>query len=312
MMGMKIAAIQLNVDFANVTYNLNNNAEKWIGESVCDGAQLVILPEFFTTAIGFSDKMFPAVAQNCGVRKRMAQWAHDFDIAVGGSFVEFNDENAYNVFLLCFANGKTYEHKKDIPTQFENCYYTNGDINNNLQTPIGNIGIALCWEMIRCDTVRRMAGKVDFILAGSCWWDLPDDAPPERQSLREYNQKLAQDTPVRFAELLQVPVIHANHCGNITTLNFPHADKLQTRQFVGATQIVSGQGEVLVARAFSEGEGFISAEIEWDGDKRKKAECPNGYWIPDLPDSYINAWNTINPLGAQYYRDTTIQRYKTV
>lgn len=308
---IKVAAIQINADFANVQYNLNN-AETWIRKSVGDGAELVLLPEFFTTAIGFSDKMFDAVSENRRVREQMVQWAHDFDITLGGSFIEFDGENAYNVFLLCFSDESTFEHKKDIPTQFENCYYTNGDTVNILETPIGNIGIALCWEMIRYDTVRRIIGNVDIVLAGSCWWDLPDDASPERQPLREYNQKLAAETPARFAELLQVPVIHANHCGKVTALNFPKADSLQKRQLVGAAQIVSGQGETLVSRGFCEDEGFVCAELEWDSNNRKKVICPQGYWIPDLPESYLNAWNTLNPLGVQYYKDTAIQRYKTV
>lgn len=307
---MKIAAIQINADFANVAYNLDN-AEKWIRKSVRAGAKLVVLPEFFTSAIGFSDKMFSAVSDNRRARDQMIQWAHSYNAIIGGSFLEFDGRNAYNMFLLCFPEGSIYEHKKDIPTQFENCYYTNGDTDHVLQTPIGNIGIALCWEMIRYDTVRRMNGNVDFVLAGSCWWDLPDGAPVERQPLREYNQNLAAQTPARLAQILQVPVIHANHCGKITAFSFPTADRLQTRQLVGATQIVSGQGEVLAAKAFSEGEGFVCAEIEWDSGKRKSVSCPEGYWIPDLPESYLNAWNTLNPLGADYYQKTALQRYQT-
>ena len=215
------------------------------------------------------------------------------------------------MFLLCFPDGSTFAHKKDIPTQFENCYYTTGDTENILRTPIGRIGVTLCWEMIRYDTVRRLAGKVDFVLAGSCWWDLPEDAPPERQPLREYNQRLAAETPARLAGLLRVPVIHANHCGRVTAGNFPGADRQQTRQLVGATQILSGQGQILASRAFDQGEGLVCAELEGGGGRRTDAPYPTDYWIPDLPESYINAWNTLNPLGARYYRDIAVPRYKS-
>ena len=107
---------------------------------------------------------------------------------LGGSFLEFDGANAYNLFLLVLPDGTSYEHRKDIPTQFENCYYTKGDEENVLITPYGNIGVALCWEMIRQDTLSRLQGKADIILAGSCWWDLPVDAGPEREPLRRYNQ----------------------------------------------------------------------------------------------------------------------------
>lgn len=85
--------------------------------------------------------------------------------------------------------------------------------------------------------------------------------PAERESLRQYNQGLAYEVPVTFAKLSRVPIVHANHCGIVTAYNFPNADKLQTRQFVGAAQIVDGTGQVLARRNFFEGGGFVIADI---------------------------------------------------
>lgn len=75
-------------------------------------------------------------------------------------------------------------------------------------------------------------------------------APAERESLRQYNIGLAYEVPVTFAKLSPVPIVHANHCGIVTAYNLPDADKLQTKQFVGATQIVDGSGLVLARRNF--------------------------------------------------------------
>lgn len=306
---MKIAALQVNAVFADVNANMEDIA-KLVENAVADGAELVLLPEFFTSAIGFSEKMLTAVMQNQVVKTRLCHWAHDYNVIIGGSYIDFDGNDAYNRFLLCFPNGSTFEHKKDIPTQFENCYYTDGDKNHILHTPIGNIGIALCWEMIRFDTIRRMTGKVDIVLAGSCWWDLPEDAPLERQLLREYNQRLAAETPVTFAKLLQVPVIHASHCGKVTAFRFPNADTIQTRQLVGATQIISGTGAVIRRKSFNEGQGIICADIIWDVKNRKTFDYPSKYWIPDLPDSYLNAWDMMNPIGKKYYNDISLKAYK--
>lgn len=38
---------------------------------------------------------------------------------------------------MIFPDGKVFTHKKDIPTQFENCYYTRGDTDHILHTPMG-------------------------------------------------------------------------------------------------------------------------------------------------------------------------------
>lgn len=307
---MKIACIQLNADFADVASNLTQ-CESYIRQATLAGAGLIVLPEFFSSAIGFSEQMLEVAIQNQNVQHWLKKLAAKFNIIIGGSYIAFDGDNAFNLFCLVFPSGEVFEHKKDIPTQFENCYYTEGDENNVLVTPIGNIGVALCWEMIRYDTLRRIAGQVDLILSGSCWWDLPIDAPIEREALRQYNQGLAREAPVTLAKLSGVPVVHANHCGKVTASNFPSADKLQTRQFVGAAQIVDGSGQVLARRIFSEGGGIVAADIFWDTSKRKTAdEFPDKYWIPDLPDSYLHAWDTINPKGKLYYNTVALPYYK--
>jgi predicted amidohydrolase len=308
---MKIAAIQLNADFADVKSNLIQ-AENYIRQAALADAELVLLPEFFTSAIGFSEQMLDVAKQNNQVLRFLEQWAAKYKVIIGGSYIAFDGEDAYNLFNLVFPSGEIFEHKKDIPTQFENCYYTNGDENNVLFTPIGNFGVAMCWEMIRYDTLKRLTGKVDLVLSCSCWWDLPVDAPPDRDSLRQYNQSLACETPVILANMLSVPVIHANHCGKVTALNFPDADKMQTRQFVGAAQIADGNGRLLARKLFSEGGGFVISDIAWDTNNRKRSnDFPPKYWIPDLPDSYINAWETVNSKGKQYYNTVALPYYKS-
>lgn len=127
-----------------------------------------MLPEFFTSAIGFSKNMLEVATQNKNTHNTLVQWAGKYNIPVGGSYVSFQGDNAFNLFELVMPDGETFAHKKDIPTQFENCYYTEGDTDNIMVTPLGDFGVALCWEMIRYDTLRRMAGRVDAVLAGSC------------------------------------------------------------------------------------------------------------------------------------------------
>lgn len=307
---MKIAAIQLNCHFADVNSNLRK-AEKYIRQASNKNADLVLLPEFFTSAIAFSPKMNDVALQGTFVRSKLKELSSELDIIIGGSYLSFDGNECHNTFDLIFPDETVFSHKKDIPTQFENCYYTMGDIDNILHTLIGEIGVALCWEMIRSDTLKRLSGKVDLILAGSCWWDLPVDAPAHREPLRQYNQKLALQTPVTFAKLLHTPVIHANHCGTITANNFPDNDKLQTRQLVGSTQIIDADGIVIIRKNFSEGEGIIIKDISISKKQRKMETVDDTrYWIPSLPDSYIKAWENINPIAHAYYEKHTLPYYR--
>ncbi len=307
---MKIAALQLACKFADVEFNLTK-AARFIQQARTAGADLVLLPEFFPSAIGFSPEMDPVALKGNRAHKVMTTLSKEMNLIIGGSFLSFDGTDCYNMFELIFPDGSVYQHKKDLPTQFENCYYSNGDTLHILHTPIGEIGVALCWEMIRWDTVKRLSGGVDLILAGSCWWDLPQNAPMEREPLRRYNQKLALETPVTFAKLLHTPLIHASHCGTVTSCSFPAGNFLQTRQFVGAAQIIDGNGFVAARKEFFEGEGFVLAEVPFSHNNRRAAVIPpKKYWIPDLPDSYLQAWQKINPIANEYYLNHTLPYYQ--
>jgi predicted amidohydrolase len=308
---VKVVAVQMNTKLADVRSNLKI-AEKLVSEAALAGAELIVLPEFFTSGIAFDDQMFQVVSYDTITQTKLLELSKKLNVIIGGSYLTFDSNKAQNTFQLVFPNGDSYTHHKDIPTQFENCYYTNGDENNILHTPVGDIGVALCWEMIRYDTVKRLLGKVDFVLAGSCWWDLPEDASPERQPLRMYNQNLAKETPVTFAKLLNVPVVHASHCSKFTANNFPQADRLQTRQMVGAAQILNGKGEVLARRAFDEGESFVMSDIQTENKLQTQAALPSKrYWIPDLPESYLAAWEKYNALGKNYYQNISLPYYQS-
>ena len=316
-LNMKVAVIQLDAVFADFNENLKR-VNNLVFQAVKDGAEFVVLPEFFTSAIGFSSKLLDTVLQNKKTHEFLVQLSSQYNIIIGGSHLFFDGYQCYNLFELVFPGGETFTHKKDLPTQFENCYYTKGDTNRILHTPIGDIGVALCWEMIRYDTIRDLSAKADLILAGSCWWDLPDNALPERDPLRQYNQQLALETPVQFAKLLHTPVIHANHCGKVTAYkftnsdnNFPIDSELQTRQMVGAAQIISSEGEIIARRTFHEGGGIIAENLKWRNTIRKEADADrNKYWIPDLPESYLKAWETLNPQGEKYYNTIALPYYR--
>lgn len=286
----------------------------YIQEAALSGAELILFPELFTSAIGFSDKMLDVAIINTQTETLLKKWAAEYDIIIGGSYIVYDGTNAFNMFQLVFPSEEVFEHRKDIPTQIENCYYTNGDECNILSTPIGNIGIALCWEMLRYDTVKRLINKADIVLTGSCWWDLPEYSVDDREVLRQYNQNLALETPVVFAKLLGVPVIHANHCGKATTLSFPYKENIQTRQFVGAAQVIDAQGNIINRRSYDEGAGMLLCDITWDSHNEQDSKTniiPNEYWIPKLPTSYIEAWKTINPQGVEYYINEALPYYRS-
>ena len=162
--------------------------------------------------------------------------------------------------------------------------------------------------MLRYDTLKRLSQKVDIVLAGSCWEDLREGAP-----LRQYNRQFALQTPVKFAELLQVPLIHSNHCGEVTAIDFYDENNPFTYQMVGAAQMINEDGSIIARRSFDEGEGMIISDFSFDKSKRKPANIEYGkYWIEDFPEPYAYAWKNYNPICKAYYENTAKPYYNAM
>ena len=177
----------------------------------------MILPEFFTSGVGFSKKMNQASLPLDGpAMALLISLARTHDAVFGGSYIAWHGNDCYNTFVLAMPDGSTYLHNKDLPTMWENCYYVGGSDDGILQTPTCKVGVALCWEFVRSMTVRRLINRVDMVVGGSCWWTLPDKRLPGfPRRLHDENVSIMQKTIVRFARMLGVPVVHRGPCRRI-------------------------------------------------------------------------------------------------
>ncbi len=299
---MKIAAVQMVATLGDVNKNLQS-ARRLAAEAFAGGAQMVILPEFFPTAMGFHPVMDRVAEKPDGHAMRMfMELAASYNGIIGGSFIVSVGKHAYNRFFLVFPDRQFFFHDKDQPTMWENCYYRGGADDGVLTTPVGDIGVALCWEFVRTRTARRLLGRVDLVVGGSCWWSLPKKRLPGfSHSVKNNNFSIMEKTPARFARMLGCPVVHAAHAGRFngnTPLlpGFPYESF-----FLGETQIVDAGGEILARMKQSEGEGHIMADIT-PGRRQPAETIPDGFWIPKLPAPIRFAWWYQNLHGKWYYQ----------
>jgi predicted amidohydrolase len=304
---LRVAAVQMKARLGDCDYNMRA-AEQLARDAFRQGAEWVILPEFFTTAVGFHTKMLGAALSLEGRPMEMLKaLAKGNDGVVGGSYISLRGSDSYNTFVLAFPDGTTQQHDKDQPTMWENCYYLGGNDDGVLNTPVGSIGVALCWEFIRTRTVRRMLNRVDLVVGGSCWWTLPEKRLPGfPEELHERNLKIMVQTPGRFARLLGVPVVHAAHAGELEgglplVPGFPYRS-----YYLGETQIVDGEGRILARMRHEDGEGFVSAELDLTEKHGPGETLPEGFWIPNLPRAFRLMWTLQNLHGRSYYRRKTL------
>jgi predicted amidohydrolase len=182
-----------------------------------------------------------------------------------------------------------------------------------VETRFGSAGIAVCWELIRHQTIRRLAGRVRFAITGNQWWSTARNWPGAAAfgAVEQYNRYLSENAPVEFARLLGVPVLHASHCGGFTgrmpltpwsSLTVPYVS-----EFVGATQIVDAEGRVLAARNAREGAGVVTADIEI-GNLALPAPVTRAFWVPSLTLLHKLFWHHQNTCGKAHYRREAARR----
>ena len=301
-MKLRVAAVQMKARLGDTGYNIDA-AERLAKEAFRQGADWVILPEFFTSAMGFHPKMLDAALPLEGRPMEMLKGlAREHSGVVGGSYIALRGRHSYNTFVLALPDGTTLMHDKDQPTMWENCYYQGGNDEGILNTPAWSTGVVLCWEFVRTRTARRMLGRVDLVVGGSCWWTLPEKSLPGFPAgLHDRNLEIMVRTPARFAGLLGVPVVHAAHAGGFEGglplfPGFPYRS-----HYLGETQIVDGAGRILARMRREDGEGFVSAELDLSEKHDPLESVPEGFWIPNLPRAFRLLWAIQNLHGKHYY-----------
>jgi predicted amidohydrolase len=302
---IRVAAVQMTAELANVEANLLK-VERLTRAAFDRGARWVVLPEFFTSAIAFHPDMASAIREvNGPPAQLLCKLALEGKGFVGGSFLAWRDGNAYNSFILALPDGSTLRHDKDYPTLWENCYYVGGSDDGIIPTSDGNVGVALCFEFVRSRTATRLKGKVSMVLGGACWWGLEDRAPADHPA-RKWLLDLLKATPGRFAGLLGVPVVFASHAGHFDGLQWPGKPVRFPSSYLGETQIVNGRGETLARMSREDGEGVITADITLGEVPGERVTIPDRFWIPEMPEGEVRAWQAQLKSGHDFYVSNTL------
>ena len=93
---------------------------------------------------------------------------------IGGSFLcRDPDGEVRNAFVLADRHGVVGRHDKDLPTAWENAFYIGGSDDGVIDAGDLSVGVAMCWELIRSQTARRLRGRVDVVVGGSNWVTFP-------------------------------------------------------------------------------------------------------------------------------------------
>lgn len=215
----------------------------------------------------------------------------------------------YNRYHFVEPNGTVHLHDKDLPTCWENAFYGPGHDDGVFDTELGGVGVAVCWELIRTQTARRMLGSIGVAVTGTHWWTMPDNWGSLVSRVLApnavYNRYMSENAPVELARRLGTPVLQASHCGKFRG-RLPLVPGLAWApayhsEFVGCTQIVDAQGQVLAQRPTQDGPGIVTADIEL-GAQTPKIPLEERFWIAERSLFVRAYWHQQNACGKTYYR----------
>jgi predicted amidohydrolase len=299
---IRVAAIQIEAEVGNVDHNLSV-CERLAADAASRGARWIVLPEFFSTGVGFRPELARRAAPPDGEPTQLLTGlARRHGAHVGGStLVRDDDGHVRNAFVLAGPDGQVLgRHDKDLPTMWESALYTRGQDPGRIAAGKLTVGVALCWELMRVQTVTRLVGQVDLVVGGSGWWSVPNW--PFLRGAERRNARRAIVAPAVFARHVGVPVVHAAHAGTLSC-RMPATPLTYRGHYQGGTQVCDADGQVLAFRARSEGEGVVVADVAVPGP-RTGLQAPERFWLQ--PRGVIPAlgWAYQNAHGRRYYERT--------
>lgn len=299
---IRAAAIQLDARLGDVDWNLQE-CERLAGLAASEGATWIALPEFFTTGIAFKlelgEAALPADGAAAGL---LSDLGRRHGVHVGGSFLARDaDGHVRNAFVLAGPTGNILgRHNKDLPTMWESALYVGGSDSGLIDTGDLTVGVALCWELMRTQTVERLRGRVDLILGGSGWWSIPHMRPrPVTQRLEARNQRRAVEAAMRFAPYVGAPIIHAAHCGSVECA-WPGMPATYRGHFEGGALVADHTGKPLALRRREEGSGIAVADVRPRRHEGKRP--PERFWLQPRGVVAALCWAYQGAHGRRLYR----------
>lgn len=239
---------QFNPDFGNIKLNV----EKVTGALSAVRADLVVLPELFSTGYQFISKEEVRELSEeipAGFTSRMlVQLSRDKSLYVVAGVAERDGDRLFNSAILTGPRGFMGSYRKTHLFYEEKLWFVPGDTGFHVwQTPIGNIGIMICFDWFFPESARTLALQGAGIIAHPANLVLP--YCPDGMVTRCLENRLFAVTANRTG---------SEQRGDKSPLNY-----------IGMSEIVSPKGQV-ICRASSTDEELSFAEIDIEEARNKK------------------------------------------
>jgi predicted amidohydrolase len=250
--------------------------ERLIAEARADRVQLLALPEaclggYLADLDGAADPP-PALDPDGPEIRRLAALAGDMVVCAG--YCEDAGDARYNSVVCVNGDGLLGRHRKVHQPLSEDSSYAAGDAFAAFDTPVGRLGMMICYDKAFPESARALAlAGAEIVVCGSAW-------PGSRTNP---SVDLAQDRWTRRFDLFdraralenQVVWLSANQAGTFGSL-----------RFVASAKIVDPGGEVLDTTGVDAGIAVAELDVRQALDTARRSMAhlrdrrPDAYLMP--------------------------------
>lgn len=270
MTGMRVAVIQMDCVLGEVTPNLDK-IEHFAEAAARLDADLAVFPECATTGYFIADRLEAlAEAPDGPTMRRLAAVArrHHLHLAVGLVIAEGG--RVYDAQALIGPTGKVLGlYRKVHLFAAERQWYTEGEAPLVVDTPLGRVGMTICYDLIFPDYVRRLVELgADLVINSTDW--IADDY---QSAVWGWSGKTTLGLAATRALENVTFVAMANRVG-------------REREFssLGWSCIVGPSGQILAG--LQDGEGIAVAPIRFDSADLAKWRAIATYRADRRPELY--------------------------
>lgn len=255
-MKVKVAAVQMESKLFKQDENLKK-AEKMIEEAVALGAGLIVLPELFSLGYSWSREMGKFSETKDGKTLTwMKNQSEKHQIILAGTFLEKEGRSTYSSFVLS-EKGSTSFARKLFPIFPEWTWCKKGKRPQIITTGIGEIGPAICWDIVHGELARFYKDKIDLVIACYGWPCSP--RVPILGKFKTWDRWVLQ-APSRTAKFLKVPVVVASLSGPFAS-RIPFIPFGISSHLAGSSALFDRDGKLIKKLSQNE-EGVVSATLE--------------------------------------------------
>lgn len=178
-MGFKVAVAQMNSMPGEVSRNLEK-AEKLIRAAASLGAELVVLPETFSTGFDIESDI-PVIAESVPGRttERISVLCRELGIFFFASMIEKEKSKYFNTGVFIGPDGRLMaKYRKVHLFDVEKRIFTEGDQPAIIKTELGTFGLTICMDLLFPEYIRGLVLKgAEYILNTTNWlrWGPPDE-----------------------------------------------------------------------------------------------------------------------------------------